>query len=159
MRSGTDAAALISDLDASALTSARVLRYEPAVLMMSAQPAADLELERCLPSLLRLHKPAVLDVVQGPCDVRCILPHHDLEASGIGNRMPALVPPALMTSARCPWSCPRISSDMISCVDLVLVTFIPCPGGIMLVKLWLLFSWGSSSTGFTLSLLLPVSFT
>ena len=32
VRSGMDAAALISDLDASALVSARVLRYEPAVL-------------------------------------------------------------------------------------------------------------------------------
>ena len=42
---------------------------------------------------------------------------------------------------------------------LVLVTLTLSEGGIVLVKLWLIFSWGSSSTGFTLSLLLPVSFT
>ena len=44
-------------------------------------------------------------------------------------------------------------------VAYVLVFLTLSEGGIVLVKLWLIFSWGSSSTGFTLSLLLPVSFT
>ena len=35
-------------------------------------------------------------------------------------------------------------------VAYVLVTLTLFEGGIVLVKLWLIFSWGSSSTGFTL---------
>ena len=72
--------------------------------------------------------------------------------------LPAM-PAVLVTSARCPLSWLLCTFRLDSNVGLVLVTLTLSEGGIVLVKLWLIFSWGSSSTGFTLSLLLPVPFT
>ena len=102
----------------------------------------------------------------GPYDVhpvRCDPSHgdlgswpDDLEASTIGSYIPAW-------DACRPDDLGSMSLVMVlrtfrrdSYVGLVLVPLNHVWGRIVLVKLWLIFSWGSSSTGFTCSTLTSV---